>query len=140
MTLYKRIAIALAAGALLMLAPAASAQERDEATRVVMNQPAPGPVLYQPFFYDPFLYDSFWYPSPPVYYRQENVGYVKIDSHVKDARIYVDGGFAGLTGKVKKLPLQPGSHKFVLKDADGRPFYQESVGVFLGKTTRIRVD
>lgn len=132
MVLYKQIAIALVAGALLTLAPGASAQHR--VTRVIIFEPVPGP-----FFYDPFFYDPFWYPYPPAYYRQPNVGYVKIDTHVKDARIYVDGGFAGLTGKVKKVPLRPGSHTFVFKDSDGRPFYQERVAVFLGKTTKIRV-
>ncbi|HYX70248.1 MAG TPA: hypothetical protein VE825_14010 [Terriglobales bacterium] len=122
---YKRAAMALVVGLLLSLAPAAWAQRR-----IIIVRPV------HPFFYDPF-----WYPYPPYppgYYVQ-NVGYVKIDTERKDAQVFVDGGYAGLAGKVKKFPLRPGSHDIVLKDRDGRSIYQERVAVILGKTTKIRV-
>ena len=126
MVFYRRAAIALLAGLFLGAAPAASAQRR-----IIIVRPV------HPFFYDPFWY-PYAYPYPPGYYVQ-NVGYVKIDTQRKDAQVFVDGGYAGTVAKLKKLPLRPGSHDIVLKDRDGRPFYQERVAVLLGKTTKIRV-
>jgi hypothetical protein len=125
MVFHKRAAIILIAGLLLTLAPAASAQRR-----VIVVRPGP-------FFYDPFWY-PYPYPYPPGYYVQ-NVGYVKIETEHKDAQVFVDGGYAGTAGKLKKFALRPGSHDIVLKDRDGRPFYQERVAVILGKTTKLRV-
>ncbi len=124
----KRAAIALVAGLLLTLAPAASAQHR----RIIIVR------TYDPFFYDPFFWGPYYAYPPPGYYA-ENVGYVKLETERKDARVFVDGGYAGIAGKLKKFPLRPGSHNIVLKDSDGRPFYQERVAVLLGKTTKIRV-
>ena len=127
MVFHKRAAITLIAGLLLTLAPAASAQRRVIIVR-------PGPYFYDPFWYP---YPGF-YPYPPGYYV-ENVGYVKIETPRKDARIFVDGGYAGTAAKLKKFPLRPGNHDIVLKDADGRSFYQERVAIIRGKTTKIRV-
>ena len=122
----KRAGLALVAGLLLTLAPAASAQRR-----VIIVRPV-----------HPFSYDPFWYPYPypyPTGYYVQNVGYVKIDTERKDARVFVDGGYAGTVGQLKKFALRPGNHDIVLKDRDGRSFYQERIAVILGKTTKIKV-
>jgi len=58
---------------------------------------------------------------------------------LKGASVYVDGGFAGLTGKLKKFPLRPGNHNIELRDSDGRTIYQQQVAVIAGKTTDIHV-
>jgi hypothetical protein len=123
MTFNKRAAITLIAGLLLTLAPAASAQRR-----IIIIRPV------HPIFYDPF-----WYPYPPYPpgYYAENVGYIKLQTERKDAEVFVDGGYAGTAGQLKKFALRPGSHDLVLKDRDGRPFYQERVAVILGKTTKV---
>jgi PEGA domain len=71
--------------------------------------------------------------------RRNYTGEVKITTERKDARIYVDGGFAGRADKLKKFPLQTGNHNLELRDSDGRTFYQERVQVIAGKTTRIHV-
>lgn len=120
----KRAALALVVGLLLMLAPAASAQQR-----IIIVRPV------HPVFVDPFWYP--YPPYPPSYYAQ-NVGYVKIDTHRKDVQVFVDGGFAGTTGELKKFALRPGSHNIDLRDPDGRSFYQERIAVILGKTTKVR--
>jgi hypothetical protein len=132
MVLFRRTAVALVAGLLLLLAPSASAQRR----RVIIRHFNPY-FYYDPFFYGPYY--PYYYGYGPMYVHVETVGYVKIETHLKDARIYVDGGYAGTVREAKKLPLRPGNHNIVLKDADGRPIYQERVAVFLGKTTKIRV-
>ncbi|HUK88225.1 MAG TPA: hypothetical protein VLT85_11215 [Terriglobales bacterium] len=133
MVLSRRTTVALVVGLLLLLVPAASAQHR----RVVVRPLNPY-FYYNPFFYGPYYPDYYGYG--PMYVRPERVGYVKIETHLKDARIYVDGGYAGVTGKLKEFPLRPGTHDLVVKDSDGRPIYQERVAVFLGKTTKLRVD
>jgi PEGA domain len=121
--LGKTLAIAVFGGLLLPLAPAASAQRR-----VVIVEPVP---IYYPYFH------AYGYYGP--YVRPEYTGYVKIDTHLKGDAIYVDGGYAGVTGKLKKFPLRPGNHDIVVKDAEGRAFYQERVAVLLGRTTKIKV-
>lgn len=123
----KRAAIALAAGLLLTLAPAASAQRRT----IVVVRP-----VHPVFFYDPFWYP--YPPYPPAYYAQ-NVGYVKLETDRKDAQVFVDGGYAGTAHQLKKFALRPGDHQIALRDRDGRTFYQERVAVLLGKTTKIKV-
>lgn len=65
---------------------------------------------------------------------------MKIVPQVKDEQIFVDGGLAGVTGKLKKFPLRPGSHTIELRDRNGPAVYQERIQVILGKTIEIRPD
>src|SRR5947209_467109 len=84
---------------LLSLTPTASARG------VVFARP-----YYYQSYYGPGLYSGFygrcwagqW--APPVYLGPR-VGEVKVITRAKDASIYVDGGFAGRAGKLKKFPL-----------------------------------
>ena len=96
-------------------------------------------VIVEPIrVYDPFLD----YPYPYAYepdYMASNFGYVKIKTDVKDASVYVDGGFADKIGKAKKFALRPGTHDIELKDADGRSIFHEKVAVLVGKTTELKV-
>lgn len=96
-------------------------------------------VIIEPIrVFDPF-YD---YPYPYTYpqdYMSENFGYVKIDTHRKDASVYVDGGFADSIEKAKKFALRPGTHNIELRDSDGREIFQEKVAVLVGKTTTLHV-
>jgi hypothetical protein len=85
---------------------------------------------YYPYWGGPGYYGAF----PLV-----RTGDVKIVTPVKDEMIYVDGGYAGLTGKLKKFPLRPGNHDIQLRDASGKTLYQERVQVIMGKTTEIHV-
>jgi len=109
----------------LGLVPTASAQRR----RVVIVEPRP--------FWGPF-YPYGFYPYPPSYLAG-NFGEVKIDTHAKDAMVYIDGGYAAKIKETKKFALRPGNHDIELRDADGRTFYQEQVAVTVGHTTKLHV-
>lgn len=95
-------------------------------------------------FYGPRYYGWYgpgWYgPYGPYYgpYAYSNTGQVKIETHAKGDSIFVDGGYAGVTGKLKKFPLRPGTHNIELRDRDGRTYYQERVEVIRGRTVEIR--
>jgi len=117
-------ACALAVG-FLGLTPTASAQRR----RVVIV----GPRL----FWGPF-YPYGYYPYPPSH-MAANFGEVKIDTHQKDAAVYIDGGYAGKIKEAKKFALRPGNHDVELRDADGQTFFQEQVAVTVGQTTKLHV-
>jgi PEGA domain-containing protein len=90
-----------------------------------------GPGWVYPGWYGP--YGPYYAPS--VY---SNTGEVKIKTQTKGDSIFVDGGYAGITGKLKKFPLRPGTHNIELRDRDGRTYYQERVEVIRGRTTEIR--
>ena len=68
-----------------------------------------------------------------------NFGYVKIKTDVKDAAVYIDGGYADRIDKAKKFALRPGTHDIELRDSDGRTLYRERVAVIVGKTTELKV-
>jgi len=109
----------------LGLVPIASAQRR----RIVIVEPGP--------FWGPF-YPYGFYPYPPSY-MAANFGEVKIDTHAKDAVVYIDGGYAAKIKETKKFALRPGNHDIELRDSDGRTFYQEQVAVTVGRTTQLHV-
>ncbi len=123
---------------LLTLAPVASAR------RIVIVRP------YRPYYYrcyghgwyGPGWYDPWWGPRwwGPTYVPVPSTGDVKIVTKLKSASIYVDGGYAGLAGKLKKFSLRPGNHNIELRDSGGHTFYQERVLVIAGKTTKLYAD
>ena len=122
------LATALTVG-LVGLVPTASAQRR----RVVIVEPRPfwGP------YWGPF-YPYGYYPYPPNY-MATNFGEVKIDTHLKEGAVYIDGGYAGKIKEHKKFVLRPGNHEIELRDSDGRTFYQEQVAVTAGQTLKLHV-
>jgi hypothetical protein len=115
-------------------APAGSSSVRAVPTqslvtqRIVIVRPAP-------LWYDPWWGPVYYAPYPAANYT----GNVKIVTHRKGDLIYVDDGFAGVTGKLKKFPLQPGNHTIALRDSDNRTFYHRRVHVIAGKTVEIHV-
>lgn len=118
---------AMAIGATLILTmidvqPAAAA-------RVMILRPYYG-------FYGPGWYYPAWQPP---YVASIRAGEVKISTHLKDASIYVDGGYAGQTGKLKEFSLRPGNHDIEVRDSDGRMLYHDRVQVLLGKTIDIKL-
>lgn len=129
---WKTSVVALAG--LLTLAPVASARQ------VVIVRPYYRPYyhrFYGPGFYGPGWYNPWW---GPAYVPAERTGNVKIETNLKGASIFVDGGYAGLTGKLKTFSLRPGNHDIELRDPSGHTFFQERVHVILGKTTKIHAD
>jgi hypothetical protein len=92
---------------------------------------------------------GFYYgPGPGWYYRPWGPAYVlapgrvtgdvKISAEVKGESIYVDGGYAGLTGKLKKFSLQPGNHHIEIRDRAGNVMYQNTVRVIAGQTVEVK--
>ena len=127
---WKASAIALLA--LVTMAPAAFARGRGVVIVGGGYGFYGGPGWY-PGWYGPGWYGSYGGP----YYAYPNTGNVKIRTHVKGEPVYVDGGYAGVTGKVKKIALRPGTHNIEVRDTDGRSLYQERVYVAAGRTVDI---
>ena len=127
------IVSAIAVLALLTMAPVASARGRFFIGGGYGYYPGYGAGWYGPYwgprYYGPYPYGAY-----------QNTGNVKIVTETKGDQIFVDGGFAGLTGKLKKFPLRPGVHTVGLRDPSGRSFYQERIEVIRGKTLEIHPD
>lgn len=70
-------------------------------------------------------------------YVPPSTGDVKLKTDLKDAAVYVDGGYAGKAGKLKKFPLAPGTHEVELRDSEGKVLFSQHVNVILGKTTEL---
>ena len=87
-----------------------------------------GPTFYQPYYY-----------YPRVVVAAPRIGEVKIKTHLKDASVYVDGGFVGRTGKLKNFSLQPGNHDVEVRDLAGRMLFRERVNVLAGRTVEIKL-
>jgi hypothetical protein len=96
-----------------------------------------GGGFYGPgFYYGPGWYGPGWV-APYGYVRGPVTGSVKIDTKMKDASVYVDGGLAGTVDQLKTFHLRPGAHDIELRTHDGNSFYQEHVNVIAGKTLKI---
>ena len=93
-----------------------------------------GPGFYQGGYYGygPY-YGSRYYPVSPV-------GEVQILTKQKGNQIFVDGGFAGRTGELKKFPLSTGMHTIEFRDAKGQSYYKEQINVIAGKKLKIQSD
>jgi hypothetical protein len=109
-------------------APAARPSRVVATQRVVVVRPAPL------WWYDPW-WGPAYYPYAPTSY----MGTVKIVTKRKGDSVYVDDGFAGVTGKLKKFPLTPGTHDIALRDSDRRTIYKTRVHVIAGKTVELHV-
>ena len=101
---------------------------------VVIVRGAIGPRFYGPAYgwYGPAWVGPYDYAPVP------RMGSVKIDTKMKDAAVFIDGGFSGTVRQLKTFSLRPGSHDLELRAPDGRTFYQERIEVIPGKTLKIR--
>ena len=92
-----------------------------------------------PGFYGPAYYG--WYG--PGYYAgpygvvPPNAGKVKFDTKMKDAGVFVDGGYAGTVRQLGTFPLRPGNHNIELRNPAGQTIFQEQVDVLAGKTIKL---
>jgi hypothetical protein len=123
----KNISMALVMGATLVAAAAMAPQA--EAARRVIVRPAYG------FYYGPSFHYRPW--GPAYVYPAMPQGEVKLESAVRGESIYVDGGYAGITGKLKKFALRPGNHLIEVRDASGRDVFENTVRVIDGRTVEI---
>jgi hypothetical protein len=66
------------------------------------------------------------------------MGKVKIDTKIKNGSVYVDGGLAGATRKLKKFSIAAGNHDIELRDSTGHTAFKERVQVIAGRTVEIK--
>ena len=81
-------------------------------------------------------YGPFYGPYPGAYYGVPNAGQVKLDTHVKDAQVFVDGAYAGTSGKLKTMWMRPGTYTIELRAPGGEQF-TEKIYVAAGKTVHV---
>jgi hypothetical protein len=94
---------------------------------------------FGPGFYGPVYYGWYGpaYVAPYGVWQAPYEGKVKIETKMKDAGVYVDGGYAGTVGQLKTFPLRPGTHNIELRDLSGQTILQEKIDVLAGKTTKL---
>lgn len=114
--------------ALAIMVPAASAHPR------VFIGGYFGPGFYGPAYYD--WYGPAYFP-PYAVAPAPSVGKVKIETKMKNAVVYVDGGYAGTVRQLKTFPLRPGTHDIELRDPSGQTIFQERINVLAGKTIKL---
>jgi len=94
--------------------------------------------------YGPAFYQGGYYGYGPYYgsryYAVSPVGEVQLLTKQKGNQIFVDGGFAGRTGELKKFPLRIGLHTLEFRDAKGQSCYKEQINVIAGKKLKIQSD
>ena len=66
-------------------------------------------------------------------------GEVKLDTKVKDAEVFINGAYAGTTGKLKSMWLRPNTYDLEIR-APGRAPYDERIYVVAGKTLHVHAD
>ena len=77
------------------------------------------------------------YPGYGAGARVVAFGEVKIETKIKGGSIYIDGGYAGVIGKLKKFPLPAGAHDIELREPSGHAFFNEHVQVMPGRIVEI---
>jgi hypothetical protein len=112
------------------------------APRLVARPYAMGPrFIVRPYnYYGPAWYGGYWGPQyyPWGYAVGPAVGQIKIDTRLKDAAVYVDGGYVGPVDKFKKFGLKPGNHDIELRDASDHTIFKKRVQVVVDKTIQIK--
>ena len=144
----------IAAIAILAALMALTAAPAEAAQRWVRPGVFGRPVIVRPYvrpypyiYYGPGWY-GYWGPGwyfPGSYYSwgpsytvNSTIGEVKIETHHKDASLYVDGGYVGPIDKFRKFGLMPGNHDIELRDMAGQTIFKERVQVILNRTVEIR--
>ena len=70
------------------------------------------------------------------YFGVPNAGQVKLDTKVKDAQVFVDGAYAGTSGKLKTMWMRPGTYTIELR-SPGQAQFAEKIYVVAGKTVHV---
>lgn len=98
-------------------------------------------VIVRPWYAHPW-YGYTWRPGWRPYYvvPQPATGEVKINTHEKRDTVYVDGGYAGQTDKLKKFSLLAGNHLIEIRDVSGQVIFHQTISVILDRTTEIKLN
>ena len=70
------------------------------------------------------------------YYGYPDAGQVKLDTKVKNAEVFIDGAFAGMTQQTKSIHLRPGSYNIEIRELGQTKFVQQ-VYVVPGRTLHL---
>jgi hypothetical protein len=102
---------------------------------------ARGVVVFVGRPFGPYGYG--WYgpygPYPYGYYPSAYVGQVKLDTHVKDGEVFIDGDYAGTLKDLKTMMMRPGNYDISVR-APGRETFDQKVYVVAGKTLKLYPD
>jgi len=82
--------------------------------------------------------NSYWGP-PAYYYSAPRSGHVKIDTHRKNAQVYINGAYAGTIRERSKFTLKPGTYELEIRPSNGETFTTQ-VYVTRGNTVIVRPD
>jgi hypothetical protein len=82
-------------------------------------------------------YGSYYGPYPYGPYLVANVGRVKLDTHVKEADVFIDGSYAGTLRDLKTMMMRSGNHEISVR-APGRETFEQKIYVVAGKTLKLR--
>ena len=98
------------------------------------------PYYGYPYAYGGYPY-AYGYPGGYVAYGGSAYGGIRIEGAVRNAEVYVDGGFAGIVdnfdGTFQRLQLEPGTHSVEIR-APGVPPLNYDVNVQPGQTMTLR--
>ena len=89
----------------------------------------------------PWYGGPYWGPSVQYYYypQPHRTGELKIETHRKNAEVYIDGAYAGTIKNKDKFALRPGEHELAVRASNGNTFDTE-VYVTRGQTLIVRPD
>src|SRR5580658_10413798 len=76
-------------------------------------------------FYGGPYWGPYW--GPGYAYVSPVTGEVKIDTKLKDARVFINGAFAGTTKEAKTLHLRPGTYNIEVRLPAGEPMLNQQV-------------
>lgn len=121
--------------ALLALAPVCASAEGHRGGGIVVHGEFIG-GWYSPFW-GPY-WGPYWGPGlGPGYDRYPNTGEVKLDTKVKDAQVFVNGGYLGTVHDNKTIHLKPGPYTIEIREPGQAP-YSKNVYVTVGQTLHLR--
>jgi len=97
-----------------------------------------GPYGYPGYVWDPYFYGLWAYPGLFTGYGYNpNFGEVKIAAPEKTASVFINGGFAGFSGKLKNIWLEPGAYDVEVRSGAGQ--FHKKIYVLSGKTVKLDV-
>ena len=96
----------------------------------------PAMVVVGPGFGPYGWYASYYGPYPYGPYLVANVGQVKLDTHVKEADVFIDGSYAGTLRDLKTMMMRPGNYDISVR-APGRETFEQKMYVVAGKTLKL---
>jgi hypothetical protein len=100
---------------------------------VVVVGPAFGPYGWYGW------YGPYYGPYPYGPHILANAGQVTLDTHIKDAEVFIDGSYAGTVRELKTMMMRAGSYDISVR-APGREPFEQKVYVVAGKTLKLHPD